>query len=302
MMKKKKSLFLFFMFILVFVIFTTSCTNKQEKPIPIQEETKIPEHLSSMSEETDKIIEKIEQIDEEIKKPEFKEETSKEEDKEENKEEKSEKSNEEEEKDNSTEDEQQTSREEKIYSMWEEIKTSVEGIHESWNNYEVEAIDIGIDKDEMLKFEEALNKFTIAVDKQKYMDSLIESNQMILFMSSFFDFYKGSSQGDILRMKYYIRQTYLCSMVGDWEGASKSMEESDTVLKQLRKKTLEEDEAKKLVEKLDLSLDNMENGIKENNLELLKIKRDIALKNLEELRDELEGKVVPAFYNRTKVN
>lgn len=299
MAKRRKTVFIYFIFILIFIIFVTSCSKKQEKPIPVQEKSKVPGYLNSMSEEADKIVEKIEKIDEEIKKPEFKEETGKEEKKEEGD---GEKSKGEEEKDKSNENEQKPSKEEKVYLMWEEIKKSVEGIHTSWNNYEVEAIDRGIDKDDIQKFEEALNKLTIAVDNKSFMDSLVESNQMILYMSSFFDFYKGSSQGDILRMKYYIRQSYLYGMAGDWDGASKNMEESTGVLKQIKKEAIGEEKTKKMVEKLAISLDNMANGIKEKNLELLKIKRDISLKNLEDIGGELEGKSIPAFYRQAIVN
>ncbi len=290
----------FTLIIALFLTIITSCKSKEEKPNPSKEEKeKIPKELESMEEKTEEVIKEIEKLQEEIEKPlelmKPKDEKKKEEGNEGNEsKEEGQKSDQKQggEEGGSKEDiekkkaEAELEKKEKIMKMWESIGKKSEEIHASWNDYETTAIEDGASNEDITKFEDALNKLTIAVEEKKDMDCLIYLNSMIQHMSRFFDFYKGNPDGEALRLKYYARQMYLDAALDSWDAVEQNVEKLESTMDRLTQKTKLEKEKEELLNKLKLSVEDMKNAVKEKNKELLKIKMDIILKNLEEVRKE----------------
>ncbi|SCG82274.1 hypothetical protein DW1_0665 [Proteiniborus sp. DW1] len=298
--KKNIALRLLFILVLAVVIFIpSSCTKKQEKPKLQTEEEKIPEKLKNMQEKNEDIIEQIEKILEEMKKP---EEPKKLEQKEQqqqgqssqqgsedggNKKGGSEGGSQPKTSEKSDEQEKQKTKEQKIEEMWTKVKKTSEEIHNSWGDYEILAIENGIKKQELTKFEETINKLTISIDKKKIEESLVYSNDITYDMAPFFDLYKGNHEGELMRLRYFIRQVLLYGMQGEWDKSEETITQAEESMNTARAKIKLEKEDQKLMEKLGLSIANMKTSIPMKNVELLKIKRDIVLKNVDEIKDKL---------------
>ncbi len=304
--KKNIAIRLLFVILLFVIMLTpTACTKKQEKPKTQSQEEKIPEKLKAMQGRNEDIIKEIEKIVEEIKKP---EEPKKPEEKgqqqqgqnsqqggggggseggspsseggnEQNQQKTSEKSG-------GQEKEPQT-KEQKIEEMWNGVKKISGEIHNSWGDYEIQAIENGIKKQELRKFEETINKLTIAIDKKSVEESLVYSNDITYDMAPFFDSYKGNHEGELMRLRYFTRQALLYGMQGDWDKSQESIAQAEESMNTARAKIKLDKEDQELMEKLGLSIANMKTSIPMKNIELLKIKRDIVLKNADEIKDKL---------------
>ena len=277
--------------VLLVLIVTASCGKKQEKPITKSEKEKIPEGLSAMAEKSDSLIEDIEKIMEEMKKPEKKEEQQSQknqqnEQSEQSSGEKGEESKEQSEGEKSDQQKQPVSKKDKIDEMWENTKKSVEEIHTKWNDYEIKALEMGAKNEDTVKFEDSLDSLTIAVEKKDSLESLHQANRMNYYMSVFFDPYKGNPDGEIMRLKYFVRQSHLFGLLNDWVKSEESIKMAENSVNTLRPKVKLDKKDENLMEKLNLSLLNMKSVVERKNVELLKIKRDIILENLEQLKEK----------------
>jgi len=303
---KKKMVVRLLVALILILVFATACTKKQERPKVNLEEEKVSDKLKAMQEKNEDMIKDIEKIVEEMAKP---EKTQKEETAGQSKQQgqqKSDKSgssggseagnsesgggdkNQQQSSQKSKGEEKETqTKEEKIESMWETVKKSCEEIHTSWANYEITAIEKGAKKQELSKFEEAINKVTVAITEKNVIDALFYSNEVTYNMAPFFDAYKGSLEGELMRIKYFVRQVLLYGATGDWEESEKSINQAEEIMSTARARIKLSKEDQELIEKLNLSLANLKTSIPLKNIELVKIKRDIVLKYVDEIRDKL---------------
>ncbi|MTI47377.1 hypothetical protein [Sporosalibacterium faouarense] len=301
MNQKTKAFKIIYYILLIILLFTTvvSCGSKQQKPAPSDDKKdKIPKGLASMEEKLEGIFKDIEKLQEEKEKPAEppKKEENKQEDKDQEKKSDgggSEKQggNGQGEKDQSNSGDQKKkeenlSKEEKIKKMWEDITKTTEEIHTSWNDYETQTIEDGATSETINEFENSLNKLTISVENKKDIEALLDINNMTLYMSKLYDLYKGNPDGEVVRLKYYTRQIYLESATGMWEGVNELTTKLKETFERLRQKIDISKDKEKLINKLNLSIEDLQNSIPEKNVKLIKIKRDIVLKNLEEVRGE----------------
>lgn len=271
--------------ILLVLIVSTSCSKKQEKPMTSSKKEKIPEGLGAMADKSDSIIEDIEKIMEEMKKPEEKEAQQNKQSNQ-SSEGKNQSDNKSSEGEKSEQQKQTMTKKEKIDTMWEKVGKTVEEIHAGWNDYELKALEMGAKNEDTTKFEDALDNLTIAVEKKDSLESLHQANRMNYYMSVFFDPYKGNPDGEIMRLKYFVRQSHLFGLLNDWAKSEESIKMGENSVNTLRPKVKLDKKDESLMEKLNLSLLNMKSVVERKNAELLKIKRDIVLKNLEQLKEK----------------
>lgn len=287
----------------IIALLLTSCTKKQQKPILGKDTEKAPNTLKQMVEKAEDLTNKLEQIYE-INQPEKveKEALKDREDKEdkEDKEGKEDKSKDSSDKSNSSEGkDQETSKkdeskektlqtnQEKIITMWDNSKKISDEIHSSWSEYELLAIEKGISKEEISKFEDVLDNLTVSIDKKNILDSLNRLNNLNLNMSPFFDKYKGNNEGYLMRMKYYIRQAYLDAIKNEWDKSTENLKEALDTMNTIRARIKLDKKDQDLMERLNLSIINMNTSISKNNLELLKVKRDIVLRNIKNIMEKV---------------
>ena len=174
-----------------------------------------------------------------------------------------------------------------VLEKWKKAKDGLKSIHEAWNEYEPKAVKDGADSRKVEDLENSLNRLTSYVEAQDRNGVLHEANSLILALSGFLELYKGNPDGVLGKLEYAARQSYMDAKAGEWMQAAEKAKESSDQVGSLRQITDVEKKQESLVERLTLSLEDLEKAIAEENLPLLKIKRDIVIKNIETLKEEL---------------
>ena len=267
-MKRK---FILFVFVIIIAISSFSCKKESNKKYTSYEKIeKAPKSLDSIYEGVNSILENVEKLNAIIKEPEEKQGEKTNEKSEENK--------------SKDEDKQKQTKEEKTNKLWKTMNNSIKEIHAHWNSYEIEGTKkAGISSGEE-KFEESLNKLTLAVENKDVFNILNNGSQVYLNISPFFDSYKDEIKGDLCKIKYYIYQTYLIGESGDLDRAKEILSEGEVYLTNLRHKIGKDEKKTKAFEKLNFSLQDIKGVLNENNSNLLTIKRDIILDNIKQLK------------------
>lgn len=293
--------------IIVLIVSLLSC--KKEKENKETSEEPIPQELENIIENSENVIKDIEKIQLASDDPEeFKAEKEKEGDKkegeegegeeegggekeeessgegEEEKSSEKEKGKEEESKDKKKEKEKEQMKEE-VKKIWTEVEKKIEEIHTVWNNYEPKAIENGASESDVKEFEKYLNALTISVDDKKAVSSYENANELTYNSARFLDFFKGNIDGEMYRIIYFVRKAYIDGKKGDWELAKEDMDKVQPIYEKLILKSKSKDPKDKMLQKLGLSIKDMQEAINEENEKLVKIKIDIILENLKNIKE-----------------
>lgn len=175
-----------------------------------------------------------------------------------------------------------------VLEKWTSAEDEVKSLHESWNGYESTAKKDGGDGQKIDKMETALNTLTSSIEAKNEDGVLNASNEMILSLSNFMGLYKGNPNGTLGKMEYLARQSYMDAKGDDWQTAGQRVQEKDSLMDTLRQIADVKKEQEPLLEKLNLSLEDLQKAVEAQDVALLQIKRDIVIKNVETLKEELK--------------
>jgi len=174
----------------------------------------------------------------------------------------------------------------KIDKIWEEALKIVEDTHRQWNDYESTAVRDKARDYTITEFERFLNGLTVAVNRQDIDAAMEQANGMCLAAADFLDLYKNNPDGQITKVRYYLQQSCIDAGQDDWAGARQSVTVGKREAEELGREVELEEADRGLIEKLNLSIDNMEVAMANRDLDLLKIKKDIALENLDKVKEK----------------
>ncbi|MBS4539050.1 hypothetical protein GOQ27_11295 [Clostridium sp. D2Q-11] len=294
-MKRKALIF----FILALIILS-SCSQQAEQPKTDEKKDKVSEELVKIQESNKTAIEDLEKIMEKVEEPifvEVKDEADKKQEEEsgggetggsEGQEQgqgqqplipPEEKTYEE------KKEEENIKKQEEIEKMWMSLSTKVEGIHNSWNNFKITAIEEGVDTKSIATTDSALNSLTIAIGKKELMTSIKEGNKMTLSLANYFDVYKGNVQGDFNRITYTVTETYIQALEDNWDKAQSIALEYEEYFSRLRQKIELEKKDEKLLDTLEISIRDLISSLKYKDADLVKIKRGVVLTNIERVNE-----------------
>ena len=294
-------------YIIILSIFLVSCIGKNEKEMQVNKKEVAPETLSKVFQGIDEVLKSVDSIVEtaELKESEFQAIKDQEEKKEEKSKEESknseggqngqgqggqggqgggqEQGNQQGGGSEEKQEEDKMTKDHELFLKWREVDKKLEEIHTSWNEYEVESMEKGANKQRSEELKNNLNVFTIAVSNRETKDIYEAASRVYNSLAPYFDLYKDEISGDLSRIKYLVYTALLQAQEGNIEEANKALSETEEYTSRVRKQ-LKEDKVKEL-EKLSLSIEDMKLALKENNTELLKIKLDIIIENIRALRD-----------------
>ncbi|MGJ0846261.1 hypothetical protein ACR77J_06210 [Tissierella praeacuta] len=174
-------------------------------------------------------------------------------------------------------------KDEKLLDKWEEINKKLEDIHNKWNSYETEGMKKGVTSEISNRFKDSLNALTSSIEGKNIIGIYDYSSQTMLNLSPIFGLYKDEIWGEINRLKYLTYQSYLNSLKGDDLKIIELLKSSEEDISKIRLKLEKNDSKIKILDKVNLSIEDMNKSLKENSIKLVRIKRDIIIKNLEEL-------------------
>jgi hypothetical protein len=257
------------------LIMSTACMNKEsKKPKKVETKERAPKKLVMVLEELDRVLSSVDKIEEtsKLSQMEFESLQTKTEKKEgKSKEDKDEKKE--------TED-KVSNKDIELTKQWKAMDSQIDKIHRDWNSYEIESRKKGASTEKGKEFKHSLNYLTTAVENRKTSEIVDATSKSILALAYYFDLYKDDINGDLSRIKHVVLQAYL-----NPDGGKELLDKTEDYVLRLRQK-LEKDKAKlKDLDKLSLSIKDMEQSLKENSDKLLGIKKDIILKNIDSLKE-----------------
>lgn len=182
-----------------------------------------------------------------------------------------------------SEEDEKKKREEDIKKTWESMDKKIKELHGQWNEYEGEGRKKGASADRIEKFANSLNLLTKAIENKKVDDVYNYGSQSMLNIGPILELYKDEVLGELNKIKHGTYQSYLKSMEGQNTLASRLLEDAKEEISKLRLKLEKDDSKIKILDKLNLSLEDMQNALKENSIKLTRIKKDIIIKNTDEL-------------------
>ncbi|WP_313757603.1 hypothetical protein [Tissierella sp.] len=174
-------------------------------------------------------------------------------------------------------------KDEKLLDKWEEINKKLEEIHSKWNSYEIEGMKKGVTSDISNRFKDSLNALTSSIEGKNIIGIYDYSSQTMLNLSPIFGLYKDEIWGEINKLKYLTYQSYLNTLKGDDLKTIELLKGSEEDISKIRLKLEKNDSKIKMLDKVNLSIEDMNKSLKENSIKLIRIKKDIIIKNLEEL-------------------
>lgn len=181
-------------------------------------------------------------------------------------------------KDNKEEDKQK-----KVESIWNKIDKSLEEVHSSWNDYEVEGVRKGATDDKGVAFESSLNKMTKAVENRDILGIYDYGSQSIFNLKPYYDLYSDEIGGEVGKIKYMVYQYYISGILKNTVRAQSIISDYEENINKIRVKIDNDKNKTKELDKIIFGLKSLPQSLEEDSKRLLLIKKDVLIENLNAL-------------------
>jgi len=111
-------------------------------------------------------------------------------------------------------------------------------------------------------------------------------NNATKYIADFKELYKTNPPPDIERLKYFVRETNIKAVQGDWDGAERNAKEAKEAWDRAKTRVKKDDMDK--ATRLDMSVTDFNQVVASRDANLLKIKMDIIMNNIEDMEDSFE--------------
>lgn len=165
-------------------------------------------------------------------------------------------------------------------SPWEQADRTVKSIHKKWNEYQPEAVKVGIQSEIINNFTNDLNILTNDIANKNLMNTLNDANNLYKYIPEFLSHYKEKSI-DIKKLRYYTRDVMYKSRFDKWDFADTSIASAKSILPNLRINAKEN--VKKNYESLEYAVYDMEKVTKDRQKSLIQIKGNVVLDNIKNI-------------------
>lgn len=177
---------------------------------------------------------------------------------------------------------------EDMEEIWFQINGEVEKLHRQWNVLEADLRDVKIPLENIDKFEETLTQASLLVMEEKVEDSLMIFNELTQYLGEFRNFFTTKVPGEVYKMKYHIRHSVFLASLDEYEKAKDHIEKTRELKNGLQKDLIEKD-ADHVVEKFDLSIEDLKKQLELQELDLIQTDGAIVIKNIVLIKEAFQG-------------
>ncbi len=167
----------------------------------------------------------------------------------------------------------------KLEEYWLDINKDLVDIHKTWNNLQASMSEVSADPEYIKNFETNLNSLTDSIGQYNIFDSLVYSNNMTKYLSSFRQYFKTHTNNDIDVAKYSLRKVVLLC---DMENYDEALTTITSISELLNSKAETYSKEKEKFAKLKHSIQALQKSIENKNLKLVQINAPIVISNLNE--------------------
>lgn len=179
--------------------------------------------------------------------------------------------------------EEEEKRQEKIIQGWQSMSKKIESVHKGWNSFETEDKKGSLSLEKADEFRNSLNNLTKSIEDKDVMKVYEYGSQSLLNISPMFDSYKDDLGGETNKIKHGVYLAYLRFIEDRILQGSNILKQLDNSINNLKLKIGEDKDKIKVVEKVNMAIQDMEKAMKEGSLKLIRIKRDVIIDNIKEL-------------------
>jgi len=165
---------------------------------------------------------------------------------------------------------------------WASIEKIIENLHTNWNSYEVQAINDGASQKLRENYELQLDTLTNWVMSHNEDETLKAANELHQYYPKFFDLYKHQAPPNIKDITFNVRQIIIYAQEDNWDKSDERLQnisESWEIAKSRMEKP-----NKELNQKVEAAIEDFSRVTREQNYILVKLKGNVLLKNLQEIK------------------
>ncbi len=170
--------------------------------------------------------------------------------------------------------------------IWDNIKTTITGLHDLWNKLEPAVAQENVPADTVKAFEETLENLTVAITEQNYFTTLSYANEFTGHLSKISAPFAQDAVPAVNEQKYHVRNILLSVADNNYAEAQRSinyiLEHSQAITSSLK-------EREKKSHSLNISMNNLQEALYEQNLGLINIKAAIVMEELVKIKEELKN-------------
>lgn len=291
-----------FVFIIVIMFFTGCNILRPESSKEEENKKNPPKPLTQMEQDTDKIIQDLEETrDKRAKLEREQQHPSKEQPRqtaqqEQQQEQQSQQEKGQEQKDQQGESEQQGQKQGQQEQQkqepkqtqppipvpnWSELEDMSETLHESWNAYEPKAKADGAMSETMKSFEDQLIVLTEQIIARNEEKTLIAANSLYSHYPEFLKLYSHNQPPEVKEVRSLTRQILLYGQQDKWEETKPLLDQMKKAWQEAKTKMKKQD--KELNSKIEAAMHDFNYVITEKKINLARIKGKILIKNLEQV-------------------
>ena len=173
-----------------------------------------------------------------------------------------------------------------ISGTWQNINTTIRGLHNKWNVLEPLLIKESMSPEVIAEFEDTLDKLTnLGIDKN-YFGTITTANKLTSYLPKFMTVFKKEVPPTVYTLKYHVRDVVLNTAVDNYPQAQESLNQIKEQGQSIKSELIEK-KAKDTADKFDASVINLQNSLDKKDINLIKINGAIVMKNVMLMKDDL---------------
>jgi len=175
-----------------------------------------------------------------------------------------------------------------IDKVWTKISDSVTEIHKKWNVLEAQLTPVNVPNQKSEEFEQILDDLTLSVINKEKLNSLKLANELTRVTTDFRSYFNGVANHGVYGMYYHIRGTILLAASNNYTGALQHLDETSKLGASVRQDLIKA-ESQDVLQKFELSIEDLRKQLLDENFQLSQIKAPIVIKNIQLMEDVFES-------------
>ena len=164
---------------------------------------------------------------------------------------------------------------------WTELESMTESLHENWNTYEPKAKSDGAMSETIKSLEEQLITLTEQIMARNEEKTLVAANTLYSYYPEFLKLYSHNQPPEVKEVKSLTRQIILYGQQDKWEETKPLLEKMKPAWQEAKTKIKKPD--KDLNSKIEAALYDFNYVVSAKKINLAKIKGNILINNLEQV-------------------
>lgn len=170
---------------------------------------------------------------------------------------------------------------------WQKEYTSLTNIHKNWNTLEPDAVEAGMSVMSRDEFEKTLDQLTQNISNQKAEESLGSAINLYKNYADLAQVFTMAVPAEFFQVKYEIMASIFEAGRKNWSGSEEHIPKIEEHWARFKVQAGQTD--RKILNRTEFSIHDLEQAIKNQQMDLVIIKGEIVMNNLKDLEEKLSS-------------